>query len=267
MPRTFAAGLATALLSLCALAPAGAAVVEKEVEYKSGDVTLKGLLAYDEALSSTRPAVLVVHEWWGHDEHGRNSARKLAKEGFVALALDMYGEGKQAHHPDTAGKMATEVVSNWKLMKARFDAAREYLGRQQHVDATRIAAIGYCFGGHVVLQMARAGEPLRGVVSFHGDLETSTPAEAGKVKADILVLNGAADPFVPPEQLANFEKEMDAAGVRYRVVNYPGAQHSFTNPKATENGRKFNLPLVYDAQADQQSWNEAMTFLKQVTAK
>jgi dienelactone hydrolase len=263
MRRT--AGLAAALLSLCALVPAWGAVVEKEVEYKSGDVTLKGLLAYDEALSSTRPGVLVVHEWWGHDEHGRNSARKLAKDGFVALALDMYGEGKQAHHPDAAGKMAKEVASNWKLMKARFDAAREYLGQQKNVDPDRMTAIGYCFGGYVVLQMARAGEPLRGVVSLHGDLDTHTPAENGKVKADILVLNGGADPFVPPEQVAKFEKEMDAAGVRYKLVTYPGAKHGFTNPKATENGQKFNLPLAYDAEADRQSWAEAIEFLKKVT--
>jgi dienelactone hydrolase len=263
----WAAVLSIGLCSLGAFASTWAAVVEREVEYKAGDVTLKGLLAYDEALSSTRPAVLVVHEWWGHDEHARNSARKLAKEGFVALALDMYGEGHQAHHPGDAGKMSSEVGGNMPVMKARFNAAREFLGKQQNVDPTRIAAIGYCFGGFVVLEMARAGEDLRGVVAFHGDLSTKIPAQPGKVKAEVLALNGAADPFSPPAQVEAFEKEMDAAGVQYKVVNYPGVKHSFTNPKATGNGKKFNLPLEYNAEADRESWDEAVTFLERVTRK
>lgn len=241
---------------------AWSAVTEQEVEYKAGNTVLKGLMAYDDAAKGKRPAVLVVHEWWGHNEHARNSARKLAKAGYVALALDMYGDGKQANHPKDAGAMAGEVLKNLDVMKTRFDAAREFLAQQANVDASRVAAIGYCFGGTVVLQMARLGQDLRSVVSFHGGLGTEQPAQKGEVKAKMLVLTGAADPFVPKEQVEGFRKEMKAAGADFKVISYPGAKHSFTNPAATENGKKFNLPLEYNAKVDRKSWSEAEKFLK-----
>lgn len=258
MQRFFAV---VALLFLASNA-AWSAVKEQEVEYKAGDMVFKGLMAYDDAAKGKRPAVLVVHEWWGHDEHARNSARKLAKAGFVGLALDMYGDGKQAHHPKDAGAMSGEVRKNLDLMKTRFNAAREFLVQQSNVDAKRVAAIGYCFGGTVVLEMARLGEDLRSVVSFHGGLGTEQRAQKGKVKAKMLVLTGAADPFVPKEQVEGFKQEMKAAGADYKVVSYPGAKHSFTNPAATENGKKFNIPVEYNAAADKKSWAEAEKFLK-----
>lgn len=180
----------------------------------------------------------------------------LAELGYVALALDMYGEGKVAEHPKDAGKFAGEVRKNMDVGERRFRAALELLQSQPDVDSERIAAIGYCFGGGVVLEMAQRGLPLSAVVSFHGSLGGLSVVEPGTVKAKVLVLNGADDRFVKPEQIATFKQDMEAAGVDYRFINYPGALHGFSNPAATENGKKFNIPLAYDAQVDAQSWAE-----------
>src|SRR3989344_8951325 len=246
------------------LTPAQAAIKGEEVAYKVGDTVHKGYLAHDDAITGKRPGVLVVHEWWGHNEHARNSARKLAQAGYMALALDMYGDGKQADHPDSAGKFSGEVRKNLPLMKSRFEAGMNLLRRQPQVDGKRLAAIGYCFGGSVVLEMARAGEDLRGGASFHGGLGTEHPAQPGGTKARGLVMNGAEDPFVPPEQIAAFKKEMEGAKANYKFVSYPGAKHSFTNPDADIHGAKFNLPLNYNAIADKESWLELQSFLKQI---
>ena len=243
---------------------AQAMVQGKEVTYSNNGETLKGYLAYDDAIKGKRPGVLVVHEWWGHNEYARKRARMLAELGYTALALDMYGDGKQAHHPDEAGKFAGEVAKNLPLAKARFDAALEFLKQQEGVDANDIAALGYCFGGSVALQMARLGEDLKAVASFHGGLSTQAPAGPGKVKARIISFTGADDPMIPPEQVAAFRREMENAGVNYKVVVFPGVKHSFTNPAADENGRKFNLPLAYDAAADKASWEETKNFLADV---
>lgn len=252
------------LMSFIGLASAQAAIKGEPVEYKSNGTVHKGYMVYDDAIAAKRPGVLVIHEWWGHDEHARNSARKLAEAGYVALALDMYGDGKQAHHPDDAGKFAGEVRKNLSLMKSRFEAGMKLLQKQPNVDAKRMAAIGYCFGGGVVLEMARAGEDLRGVAVFHGSLGTQNPAAPGKVKSKVLVMNGAEDPYVPADQVAAFKKEMDHAGVNYKFVSYPGAKHAFTNPKADEKAAKFNMPLAYNAKADQESWAELQSFLKSI---
>jgi dienelactone hydrolase len=225
---------------------------------------LKGYLVYDDAAKECRPAVLVAHEWWGHDEHARNSARKLAEAGYVALAVDMYGGGKQTDHPDNVGKFSGEARKNLPLMKSRLEAGMQLLRKQPQVDGKRLAAIGYCFGGTVVLEMARAGEDLRGVASFHGGLATEHPAQPDKTKARVRVMNGAEDPFVPPEQIAAFKKEMESAKVNYKFVSYPGAKHSFTYPDADANGAKFELPLACNATADQESWAELQSFLKLV---
>jgi dienelactone hydrolase len=259
--RSFIFSVLTAFIGL---ASAQAAIKGVPVEYNSNGTVHKGYLVYDDVITAKRPGVLVIHEWWGHDQHARNSARKLAEAGYVALALDMYGGGKQAHHPDDAGKFAGEVRKNPALMKSRFEAGMKLLQKQTHVDAKRLAAIGYCFGGSVVLEMARAGENLRAVASFHGSLGTENPAKAGKVKARVLVMNGADDPFVPTEQIAAFKKEMDSAKVNYKFVNYSGAKHSFTNPDADANGAKFKMPLAYNPKADQESWAELQLFLKSV---
>ncbi|MEO8992322.1 MAG: dienelactone hydrolase family protein [Nitrosospira sp.] len=240
---------------------AQAEVQGKEVTYRANGTLLKGYIAYDDAIQGKRPGVLVVHEWWGLDDYARKRARMLAQSGYTALALDMYGEGRQAHHPDDAGKFAGELAKNLPLAKTRFEAAMKYLRQQKNVDAKNIAALGYCFGGSVVLQMARLGEDLKGVVSFHGNLATEHPAQPGEVKARIISFTGTDDPMIPAEQVAAFRQEMEKAGVDYKAVTFAGAKHSFTNPAADEYGRKFNLPLAYDAAADKTSWNDTISFL------
>ena len=241
-----------------------AKVVTKEITYTANGLELKGYLAYDDAQKAQRPGVLVVHEWWGQNDYIRKRARMLAEMGYVALALDMYGDGKVAAHPQDASKFSGEVMKNLDVAEQRFMAGLALLKQQPQTDKQRIAAIGYCFGGGVVLAMARRGVDLNGVVSFHGSLGAGAPAEPGKVKAKILVLNGADDPFTKPEQIAAFKEEMKAAGVDYEFVNYPGAKHSFTNPDATENGKKFQLPLEYNAKADKESWQKMQSFFQQI---
>jgi dienelactone hydrolase len=254
------------LLTVIALSStaAHAEIVGKEVQYKAGDTILRGYLAYDNSSSRKRPGVLVVHEWWGQNDYARMRARKLAKLGYTAFALDMYGDGKQANHPKEAGAFSGEVKRNMPVAKERFLAAEKILSEHKYTDPTRIAAIGYCFGGGIVLEMARMGVDLKGVVSFHGSLGTASPARKGEVKAKVLVLNGAADPFTKPEQIQAFKQEMTSAGVDYRFISYPGAKHAFTNPAATENGRQFGLPLEYNKSADRKSWNEMKKFLTEV---
>jgi dienelactone hydrolase len=252
---------------LCMSASALAAVQGKEVSYTSGGTTMKGWLAYDDAAKGKRPAVLVVHEWWGHNDYARKRAEMLAGLGYVALAVDMYGDGKQANHPDDAGKFAGEVAKNKPLAKARFEAAMKLLRKQRNVDGGRLAAIGYCFGGSVVLHMAREGADLRGVASFHGGLGTDTPAQAGKVKAQVRVFTGADDKMIPAAQVDAFRQEMENAGVNYKVVSYPGVLHSFTNPDADEYAKKFNMPVAYNAEADKNSWGQLQEFLAEVLKK
>ena len=260
------------LLWVCVLCCLGivsaqAAVQGKEVSYQANGTTLKGYVVYDDAFKGKRPAVLVVHEWWGHNEYARKRARMLAELGYTALAVDMYGDGKQAHHPDEASKFATEVSKNMPLAKARFEAGMQLLRKEKTVDSNEIAAIGYCFGGGVVLNMARLGEELKGVVSFHGSLGTDSPAQPGKIKARIMSFSGEADPMIGAESVDAFKREMDNAGASYQVVTYPGAQHAFTNTAADELGKKFKLPLAYNGAADKDSWQQATEFLRVVFAK
>ena len=239
----------------------------KAVEYTSQGVVMKGFLAYDENIKERRPGVLVVHEWWGLNNYARKRAEMLAEMGYTALAVDMYGDGKQAMHPDDAGKFASEVMKNFDVGKARFLAAMDFLKQQPTVDAARIAAIGYCFGGGVVLNMARQGVDLKGVASFHGMLAPVTPAQPGMVKAKILVLHGADDKFVPPQQVEAFKEEMHHAGVDFQFISYPGAVHSFTNPDADEYAKKFNMAVAYNANADKDSWGELQKFLEAIFKK
>ena len=241
-----------------------AKVVGNTVEYSSQGVMMKGFLVYDDAVKGKRPGVLVVHEWWGLNDYARKRADMLAQLGYIALAVDMYGEGKTANHPDDAGKFSSEVMKNFPVAKARFQAAEDYLKKQPAVDPTRIAAIGYCFGGGVVLNMAAQGAGLKGVASFHGSLSLIQPPKQGEVKAKIIVFHGGSDKFATPEQIEKFKGELKAAGADFKFIVYPDAVHSFTNPDATEIGKKFNLPLAYNEKADRESWAELQTFLKEV---
>ena len=236
------------------------------VTYKHADTVMKGYLAYDDAVKGKRPGVLVVHEWWGQNEYARRRARMLAALGYTALAVDMYGNGRTADNPDEARKLSGELYSNMPMAKARFEAAMQLLRNQPTVQADELAAYGYCFGGGIALNMARMGEDLKGVASFHGGLGTSNPAQPGMIKAHIISFSGDADPTIGADKVAAFRKEMDAAGADYRVVIYPGAKHAFTNPDADVLGKKFNMPIAYDAAADKDSWKQATVFLQDVFA-
>jgi dienelactone hydrolase len=253
-------GFLLSLTLLVACPSVYAEVVTRELDYREGDTVMQGMLAYDDALEGRRPGVLVVHEWWGQNDYARKRARMLAALGYTALAVDMYGEGKTATHPDDAGKFASAVGGNLPLAKARFEAALAALRDQPTVAEDKIAAIGYCFGGGIVINMARLGTDIDGVVSYHGSLATSEPAGPGDITTRLLVFNGADDPLVTPEQIEAFKQEMDAAGADYEFVNYPGAVHSFTNPGADEAGKRFGLPLAYDPEADRDSWQRTQAF-------
>ncbi|MEW6427134.1 MAG: dienelactone hydrolase family protein [Thermodesulfobacteriota bacterium] len=257
--------LAVALFALTAT-HAAAAVIGEPVDYLVGDKRFTGYLARDDGQTAKRPGVLVVHEWWGHNDYARKRARMLAELGYVALALDMYGDGRQAAHPQEASAFSSSVRANLPEAKERFLAAMRLLQEQPGVDPARIGAIGYCFGGGIVLEMARQGLDLAAVVSFHGALATEMPAAPGTIKARILVCNGGADGFVKPEQIAAFIDEMRAAEAAFVFASYPGAKHSFTNPEADGLAAKFKLPIAYDEKADQQSWNDMRSLLADVFA-
>ncbi|TNE79180.1 MAG: dienelactone hydrolase family protein [Bacteroidetes bacterium] len=240
------------------------ALVSKEVTYESDGVSMKGYLVFDSLKKGERPGILVVHEWWGHNEHSRNSANELAKLGYTAFAVDMYGDGKLAEHPKDAQAFAGEVMKNFESAKARFNAARAILESDPHTDKSKIAAIGYCFGGGIVLNLARQSADLKAVVSFHGSLGAVNIAEPGSVKARMLVLNGEDDPMVDAASLTAFKSEMDSAGANYLIVNYPNAKHAFTNPHATEKGKAFGLPLEYNKAAADNSWKRMEQFFQEV---
>jgi dienelactone hydrolase len=258
--------LRTILLFICtfAAAPLMAEVVSRDLAYRAGDTEMRGMIAWDDSVEGRRPGVLVVHEWWGHNDYARERAGMLAELGYTAMAVDMYGDGKTADHPDDAGRFAGAVSGDLALAKARFDAALNILRGHPTVRPDDVAAIGYCFGGGIVLNMARMGSDVDGVVSYHGSLGTSRPASAGDIQARILVFNGADDSFVTAEQIAAFKAEMDAAGADYTFINYPGVVHSFTNPDADAVGEKFGLPLAYDAGADRDSWTRTQAFFQEI---
>ena len=208
-------------------------ITEVPVAYKDGDTPLQGYLVFDDARPGKRPGILVLHEWWGITKHVRDEARYFAGLGYTAFVADLYGEGRSADNPTDATALMNALVGDAGKVKARFDAAREQLAKHPTVDATRIGASGYCMGGAIALNMARAGQDLKAVASFHGNLAPRVAAQPGKVRAKVIALNGAADPFVSADSIAAFKKEMEAAKVDYRFVNYPGAVHAFTNPEAT----------------------------------
>jgi dienelactone hydrolase len=230
----------------------------RELQYQDGASSLKGFVAWDAKATGKRPGVLVVHEWWGHNEHARRQAQRLAEAGYVGFALDMYGDGKVTTHPDSAQAFVSEAMKDPAKLVARFNAAMAQLKQDPHVDPDKIAAIGYCFGGAVVLSMARAGTDLDAVGSFHGAIPPPAPIDSGSVRARVLILTGGADPMVPADQIEAFRTAIAGAGAPIEVVTYPNAKHSFTNPDAD----KVGMPgLGYDATVDQQSWAKLLQFL------
>lgn len=261
-----AASVATLSLVM-ASTQAMAEMQTKTVEYTVDGQTYSGYLAWDDEFESKRPGVLVVHEWWGHNNFAREQAEKLAAAGYTAFALDMYGDGKQADHPDTAMQFMQEATKDLEQVKARFMAAMEVLQKHESVDPERIAAQGYCFGGAVVLNMARMGVDLDGVVSYHGALSSPISAEAGQVKARVQVYTGGADPMVPAEQVAGLVQELQTAEVDLTLVSFPGVLHSFTNPEADAKAEKFGMPVAYNEAAANRSWNGTMRFYEEIFAK
>jgi dienelactone hydrolase len=257
--RTLSILLTLALLILCA--PSVFAAVEtKEVSYTVEGVTLKGYLAKPEG-GGKHPGVLVVHEWWGLNDYAKMRARMVAELGYVALAVDMYGDGRTTTDPKVAGELSGSIGKNPALGAARFKAGMDYLMSDPAVDTKKIAAIGYCFGGTTVLTMARMGLDLRGVVSFHGGLAPVGEPAGKNVKAKILVCHGGADPFTPPAQFDAFLKEMADSGAEYQVNIYGKAKHSFTNPASDKVGMD---GLGYNKTADERSWREMVMFLGEI---
>lgn len=236
-----------------------AAIKGETLFYNAGGSTFNGYLAYDENRQGKRPVVLIVHEWWGLNEYIRNRAHQLAGMGYLAMAVDMYGKGETVSDPQMAQQLATPFYQNPQLAKARIDAAFNQVVQHPQADTTKIAAIGYCFGGAMVLNYARMGAPIDGVVSFHGNLVGVLP-QKDSLKAKILVCHGAEDPFVPELEVATFKKQMDSVDADYEFKAYANATHAFTNPRATEVGKQFNIPISYNGAADSASWNDMKMF-------
>jgi len=243
---------------------AEAAVQGKEIIYEVDGKQFTGYLAVDDALKGQRPGVLVVHEWWGHNAYARHRAEMLAGLGYTAFALDMYGTGKLADHPDDAEKFMKAATADPVHLKQRFISALKILQDQPDVRSDNVAAIGYCMGGGIALNMARAGMPLKGVAVFHGSLGTDKPVKPGQIRGEIAAFIGGADPFVPAQQVQAFKQEMQAAGVRYSLKVYPDVKHSFTNPAADGFAKRFGMPLAYDREADADSWKRLQSFLRRI---
>jgi dienelactone hydrolase len=220
-------------------------IKEEPVTYNADTVTMNGYVAYDSSIEKKRPVVLIVHEWWGLNDYTKSRARQLAELGYLAMAIDMYGNGKQADNPELAGQLATPFYKDPGMAKSRFDAAMALIKKMPQADTSQVAAIGYCFGGTQVLNMAKLGSPLAAVVSFHGGL-AGVPAKKDLLKAAILVCHGEADSFVPAAEVTQFKKEMDSIGANYTFKGYANATHAFTNPSATETCKKFKMPIEYN---------------------
>ncbi|MGE0081643.1 MAG: dienelactone hydrolase family protein [Thiohalomonadaceae bacterium] len=251
-----------AVLALAAWAPLAvqAAIQSERVTYRDGDEELRGYLTWDDAVQGRRPGVLVAHEWWGLDDYVRNRAEAFAKLGYVAFALDLYGEGRTTDHPDETGAWSKEIQSNTELWQRRARAGLEVLRKHRLADARRIAAAGYCFGGGTVMQLAYGGADLRAVVSFHGPLPPPSPAQAKAIKGAIFAAHGSQDAFAPHERVQAFQTALDGAGVDWFMMVFGNARHSFTNPGADARGLD---NLKYDEKADKRSWAAATRFLEE----
>lgn len=253
-------GMLWCVAAVLVCSPVWAAVQVEDVEYEHNGVQLKGYLAYDDSVDTPRPGVLVVHEWWGLGPHAKKSAEKLADMGYVGFALDMYGGGKLTDDFEQAGQWAGAFRQgpDRALMRERAAAGLAVLADHPLCDSSRLAAIGYCFGGQVVLELARSGADVDGVASFHGGLSTPDPSDAAQIKGRVLVLHGADDPYVSQEEIDGFMKEMRDAKVDWQMVYYGNAVHSFTNPEADMDGAKYHEPSA------RRSWSALAQFLQEI---
>ena len=253
----------TLLVAFLLALPALAAVKVDTVTYKQGDVELEGFMVYDDAAQGKRSGVLIVHDWMGNGEFSKKRAEELAAMGYVAFACDIYGKGVRPKDRTEASAQAGKFKSDRALLRARVNAGLEVLKKNPNVDGARTAAMGYCFGGTTVLELARSGAEVAGVVSFHGGLSTPTPEDAKNIKAKVLVLHGADDPFVKPEEVLAFEDEMRKAGVDWQLVSYGGSVHSFTNPAAGNDNSK---GAAYNEKANRRSWEDMKDFFNEIFA-
>ncbi len=254
-------------LLMAASVTANAAVQTQEIPYTAADGTkMIGYYAYDDAIEGRRPGIVVVHEWWGLNDYAKQRARDLAELGYSALAIDMYGEGKNTEHPKDAMGFMQAALKDADAAKGRFNAGLDLLKEQAQTDNDKLGAVGYCFGGKVVLDMARQGVPLDGVVSFHGALATETRAAPGSVKARVLVEHGAEDSMISSDDIAALNVEMVKAGADYQFVSLPGAKHGFTNPGADAH-QKNGLDVAYQKAADERSWRDMQRFFEDTFGK
>ena len=258
-PRTL---IPLILLSLAMITSSAHAKIKTEpVEYKAGDTTCQGFLAYDDSNTKPRPGILLIHDWMGVSDYAESRARQLAELGYVAFAADIYGQGVRPADPKQAAGLAGKYKDNRALYRERLEAGLAQLTGNKLVAPGEVAVIGYCFGGTGALELARSGANLKGVVTFHGGLSTPTPQDAKNIKCPLLILHGADDPFVKPDEVAAFKKEMDDAKVKYTFIAYPGAVHSFTRPDAGNDNSK---GAAYNAEADHKSWAEMKKFFAQI---
>jgi dienelactone hydrolase len=247
-------------LALAGALSGHAKIVTQTVEYKQGDTTLEGYLAYDDSISGKRPGVLVVHQWLGLTDYEKHRAEQLAQLGYVAFCADIYGKGVRPQNVSEAGAQAGKYKNDRQLLRARVNAGLDELKKNKLVDASRVAAIGYCFGGTTVIELARSGANIAGVVSFHGGLDSSAPADGKNIKCKVLALAGADDPFQKPEDLAAFENEMRDSKVDWQIVFYGGAVHSFTQPDPGF----VNPGAKYNEKADRRSWTAMKDFFAEI---
>jgi len=241
-------------------------IKEEKVTYTVGNTVFKSVVYYDENLKGKRPAVLVIPEWWGINDYPMMRAKKLAEMGYIAMAVDMYGDGKIAANPTEAQTLTKPFYSDPQLSFIRLEAALTQLKHFKETDPENVFAIGYCFGGSVVLNSAKLGADLKGVVSFHGGL-AGVPADKALLKARILVCHGGSDKFVPQNDVDVFKHQMDSIHADYKFIVYANATHAFTNPASTATGIKFNMPIEYNAKADMDSWNDMKLFFDQILKK
>jgi dienelactone hydrolase len=245
---------------------AGSGIREEVVTYKDGGTTLLGYVAYNKKITGRRPAILVVPEWWGLNDYAKMRARKLADLGYVAMAVDVFGDGRIASDPQQAMAYTKPFYQDPELAKSRVEAGMYELSKIPQADPENVAAIGYCFGGYVVLNAAKLGSPLKGVVSFHGGIG-GAPVDKNQLKAKLLICQGAADSIAPLPLTEAFAHQLDSIGADYTLKVYPNATHAFSNPASTEIGKKFNLPLTYNPAADSASWQDMQEFLSSLFQK
>ena len=239
-------------------------IISKEISYRWNDIQLGGYLAKPAKLTKKTPAILIVHEGWGLNDYPKSRAKKLAELGYIALALDMYGNGTIAKHPKEESEFTKAVMSDSTKLNGVFRSAYYRILQEENVDEKKVAAIGYCFGGGVVIEMANRGLPLAGVISVHGGVKTRTLPLKGVIQSKVLIQNGELDPMISKETKQEFIERMKEASVEVKWIDYKKARHGFSNPEATELGKKFGTPVEYNAAADKQSWNDMKVFLKSI---